>query len=179
MGLDITAYSHLRYIGHCPDRDEEDHEYDPETLDRRHVEAYAYTAFPHALMGLPNIRTLDGYSGSKFISAGCFEITEQTRTHRFGGPYGAYNRWRRGLADQFNPYRESGPPSPEGPFYELIWFADNEGTICEPAATKLLENFRHYEAEYAAAHNEYDTARYRDWLRACELAADGGLIDFH
>jgi hypothetical protein len=183
MGLDITAYSRLTYVGHCPDRDEE-HGYDPETFDRLHVEAYAYDTFPHALMGVPNLRPLAGYSGSKFTTGGCFALTEKTETHRFrAGSYGGYSRWRKELADQFNPYRTGPdgdrPPSPEGPFYELIWFADNEGTLSELAATKLLGNFRQFEVDYAASHDEYDTERYRHWLRAFELAADGGLVDFH
>lgn len=187
MGLGITAFSHLTYVGHCPDIREDDHEYDPDTCDRRHVEAYAYDAFPHALMGVPDLRPLAGNSGSKFLTGGCFALTGQTETHGASRSYSGYNRWRKGLADQFNPYRDNGesPPSPEEPFYELIWFADNEGTICQLAAISLLANFRNYEAEYVAAHStgdhfaEMDIQYYRDFLRCCELAADGGLIDFH
>lgn len=179
MGLDITAYSNLRYVGFCPDRDEDDHGYDPDTYDTTHVPAYAHDAFPHALMGIPNQR-IKPVGTETLIEAGCFEVTEKTETHRFrAGSYGGYNRWRADLAAEFNPFRASGPPSPEGPFYELIWFADNEGTIGELAATKLLGNFRQFEVEYAASHDEYDVQRYRDWLRAFELAADGGLVNFH
>lgn len=70
------------------------------------------------------------------------------------------------------------------PFYELIWFADNEGVIAEVSAASLLSDFRQHEAEYAAAHlgtegGDYFVGKYADWMRACELAADGGLIDFH
>jgi hypothetical protein len=179
MGLSITGYSHLTYVGHCPDRDEDAHGYNPDTYDRIHVEAYAYTEFPHALLGVPNQLIISGYSGSKFLSGGCFAVTAKTETHRAGRSYGGYNQWRQDLADRFNPYRENGEPSPEGPFYELIWFADNEGTICQLAATTLLANFRQFEVEYAATHDEWDVQYYRDFLRACELAADGGLIDFH
>lgn len=184
MGLDITAYSRLMYVGHCPDRDEDDHGYDPDTYDRKHVEAFAYADFPHALMGIPNLRPLAGFGNAKFVTAGCFAVTEKTEAHAFrAGSYGGYNHWRADLAERFNPYRAGPngtlPPSPEGPFYELIWFADNEGVIGEVAATKLLGNFRQFEVEYAASHEDYDTERYRDWLRAFELAADGGLVDFH
>ena len=44
MGLDITAYSNLRYLGRHPGDDDGEHGYDPETFERLHVEAYAYTA---------------------------------------------------------------------------------------------------------------------------------------
>lgn len=187
MGLDITAYSHLRYIGTCPDRGDDEHGYDPDTYEVTHVPAYAYDAFPHALMGVPNQRTVE-HGTATFIEAGCFEVTEKTEMHRFrAGSYSGYNRWRADLAERFNPYRKGQvdgapvtlPPSPEGPFYELIWFADNEGTLSELVATKLLGNFRQFEVEYAASHDEYDVQRYRDWMRAFELAADGGLVDFH
>jgi hypothetical protein len=181
MGLDIRAYNRLAYVGHHEKWDDEDAHYE------QHHEAYAYTAFPHALLGVPDVREKRGYSES-FISGGCFEVTEKTEDHGFrAGSYRGYNEWRRGLADLFNPYRDGGwgEPNPEGPFYELIWFADNEGTICELAATNLLADFRQREAEYLAAHSsgdfsdKYDIQSYRNWLRACELAADGGLIDFH
>lgn len=179
MGLDITAFSNLTYVGHCPDVREDDHAFDPETYDRRHIEAYAYDTFPHALLGVPELRTFSGNYGSRFLTGGCFAPTGKTETHSAGRSYGGYNRWRADLADRFNPYRDGGQPAPEGPFYELIWFADNEGTICQVAATNLLASFRQYELEYAAGHESYDVDFYRDFLRACELAADGGLIDFH
>jgi len=186
MGLDIHAYSHLAYVGHHEKWADEDAHYD------QHHEAYAYDSFPHALLGVPNVQTKAGYGSSTFLSGGCFEVTEKTESHGFrAGSYSGYNAWRADLAERFNPYGPGegrdvyGPPSPEGPFYELIWFADNEGTICELAAMNLLADFRQHEAEYRAAHEpgtyhgDYDIKRYADWMRACELAADGGLIDFH
>lgn len=191
MGLDITAFSNLSYLGHHEVPEDSEHPYDPETFDRLHVEAITYDAFPHALLGVPNQQTKQ-YGTTMFIVAGCFEITEKTEQYRFrAGSYSGYNRWRQDLAAQFNPYRPGeggdayGPPNLEGPFYELIWFADNEGTIAEPAAINLLADFRQYEAEYRAAHvsGTYDgdwfIEKYLDWTHACELAADGGLIDFH
>lgn len=191
MGLDVTAYSQLTYVGHCPDRDEDEHGYDPDTHDRVHVEAYAYTDFPHALMGVPNVRTAYFQSGGEYRTGGCFAVTDKTETFRFrAGSYGGYNRWRSELAAQFNPYRTGPdgsklPPTPEGPFYELIWFADNEGTLSELVSAKLLGDFTAYRAEYMATHGgadpmaECNRSRYDGWLRCFELAADSGLVDFH
>jgi hypothetical protein len=183
MGLDITAYSYLTYVGHHPvERPEENGichlRYDDED-NRFHVPAFAYDAFPHALMGVPDVRE-EKAPGESCLLGGCFAVTEKTETHRFrAGSYSGYNRWRKDLATRFNPYRNGGQPSPEGPFYELIWFADNEGTLCQVAATSLLGDFRQFEVEYTADHDEYDVAVYRNFLRAFELAADGGLVDFH
>ena len=44
MGLDITAYSNLTYVGHHEEWPDEDAHYE------QHEEAYAYLAFPHALL---------------------------------------------------------------------------------------------------------------------------------
>lgn len=190
MGLDITVYSNLKYVGHheVDEQDKGDHMYDPETWEVFHVEAYAYKEFPHALMGVPNLRQSDGYTG--FMTGGCYEVTSQTETHAFvAGSYSGYNAWRRDLAEHFNPYRDGGerPPSPEGPFYELIWFADNEGTIAELAAANLLAAFREHRGRYYALHPDdsnhgngaWYRSKYDDWTRACELAAARGLVDFH
>jgi hypothetical protein len=177
MGLDIRAYSRLTYVGHHEEWTDEDAHYE------QHHEAYSYDEFPHALMGLPDIRRSE--SVAQFITAGCFAETAETESHGFrAGSYSGYGAWRRDLADRFNPYRENGQPSPEGPFYELIWFADNEGTIAQLAAVNLLAAFRQHEVEYRAAHadagqGDWFVAKYADWMRACELAADDGLIDFH
>lgn len=186
MGLDVTAYSKLKYVGFCPDRDDDEHSYDPETFETTHVRAYAYDAFPHALLGVPDLRT-EVIGSSTFLMGGCFVVTPETVKHSFrAGSYGGYTRWRKGLAAQFNPYSGGdadsvlgGKPNGEGPFYELLWFADNEGTIAELAALSLLGDFRQHEIAYTAEHDEYDVQHYRDFTLACELAADGGLIDFH
>lgn len=178
MGLDITAYSHLQYVGFCPDANEDDHEYEPESFNRRHVMAYAYEAFPHALAGIPDVRTDHFRSGEQFLSAGCFALTDKTETHAFrAGSYSGYNQWRDHLRQQFNPDTD-----PAGPFYELIWFADNEGTIGAAASALLLADFRDHASTYtppASPSPEWWIETYTNWTRAFELAAADGLVDFH
>jgi hypothetical protein len=98
------------------------------------------------------------------------------------------------LARQFNPQTEEkeegypgtvpGEPDPDKPFYELIWFADNEGTIGPEAAADLLVDFREHAEAYADANrdvakSQFFREKYAEWTRACELAANGGLIVFH
>lgn len=184
MGLDITAYSNLSYVGHHEQASEDECSYDEETWERVHVEAFAYNSFPHALMGVPNVQSKRA-GGEPFLSGGCFAVTSATESHSFrAGSYSGYGQWRSDLAALFNPYREQGSPSPERPFYELIWFADNEGTIFTQAATSLLEDFRKHEDAYRHAHvgmkyGDYLVRKYLDWMRACELAAQNGCIDFH
>lgn len=189
MGLDITAYSRLESVGrHADDWCSEDD----------HIRAFAYDSFPASFRGLTVLGSISGYSGSKFLDGGCYVATDATKTHGFrAGSYGGYNHWRSDMAVQFNPYGPSTPPDPaerfappggyptapnmDGPFAELIWFADNEGCIGPDAARDLLADFELYADLYHPQGdwpNQY-REKYADWTLACRLAADGGLIHFH
>ena len=166
MGLDITAYSQLEAVGvHVPSGEW--------CEDDNHVGAYAYDSFPQSFRGLPVLGTKD-YPGAKFLEGGCYAVTPDTEYHGFSaGGYGGYNAWREDLQKQFNPTREA-----EAPFYELIWFADNEGSIGPDAARDLLADFREHADRYVPQWS-WAEAKYQDWTRAFELAADGGLVRFH
>lgn len=192
MGLDITAYSRLKHVGqHVKDPDLNEGE--PGGVDDwcyydGHVQAFAYDCFPQSFRGIPILGTRKvGSSGSSFIVGGCYEETPETETIDFhAGSYSGYNLWRQALASQFNPApytagnRGMQEPHPAGPFYELIWFADNEGSIGPDAAADLLVDFREHADRYVLpeAYRSYPQV-YANWTRACELAADGGLIRFH
>lgn len=181
MGLDITAYSRLSYVG--------DHTDGEWCEDEKHVTAYAYDSFPLSLRGI-EVVTTQVMGGSSFLWGGCYAQTDETQMVGFrAGSYGGYGQWREDLARQFNPaplihgLRPSmTQPDPELPFYELIWFADNEGTIGELAAVELLADFRHNASAYQIPTDDYGAyyrQKYDEWTHACELAADGGLISFH
>lgn len=133
MGLDITAYSNLKHVGKHV-KDTELNEGEPGGADDwcyydGHVQAMAYDSFPQSFRGI-TVLGVKVAGASKFLDGGCYETTAETHTHGFrAGSYTGYNRWREDLQRQFNPGRD-----PEKPFYELIWFADNEGTIGPEAA---------------------------------------------
>jgi hypothetical protein len=171
MGLDITAYSRLEPAGKHTDN---------WCQDENHVQAYAYDTFPQSFRGIPVLAT-EPINGTGFIWGGCYAHTDDTETHQFrAGSYGGYNQWRADLQEQFNPGTD-----PDGPFYELIYFADNEGCIGPDAAKDLLADFREHAEQYNPGHESEGVWRercfekYRDWTRAFELAADGGLVYFH
>lgn len=181
MGLDITAYSRLAAVGkHADGRWCEDDQ---------HVTAYVYDSFPASFRGIEVLAT-EQHGDTGYLMGGCYALTSETKTHGFqAGSYGGYNAWREDLARQFNPYGPGGgtgrlgdvsSPDPNGPFFELIWFADDAGCIGELAAIELLADFRQHAAAYAPRRDqEHFREKYAAWTRACELAADGGLIDFH
>lgn len=188
MGLDITAYSRLDYIGHG----EHTHEVGccyTEDYTTRHIQAFAYDSFPHALVGIPsnpNIKLETGSSGDGFLDAGYFQVTNATETHQFqAGSYSGYNRWREHLGTCFGWKRDT-----EDPFMELIYFADNEGTILWKPARELLKDFEEGREKWRdycletfsdTAHpsSTYMIEKYEDWAHAFKLASDGGLVDFH
>ncbi len=181
MGLDITAYSRLKHIGKH-EKDAALNEGEPGGQDDwcyydDHVQAYAYDDFPRSFRGLPILgtRDVDG-DGTKFIEGGCYAVTDQTKRHPFrAGSYSGYNLWRADLRRQFNPGLD-----PDAPFFELIFFADNEGSIGPEAAADLLADFRDHADRYQPAqYEDFCRSNYQDWLRAFELAADGGLVHFH
>lgn len=179
MGLDITAYSNLKHIGQH-EKDPAKNEGEPGGIDdycyyEYHVEAFAYDDFPQSFRGIPIIGPHPRHS--EFIYGGCFAHTEGTETYGFrAGSYGGYGRWRADLQQQFNPLRRE-----DGPFYELIWFADNEGCIGPEAAADLLADFREHAEKYDAGdeYPDYMREKYADWTRAFELAANNGLVYFH
>lgn len=167
MGLDITAYSRLSHVGKHTDDWCQEYE--------AHVQAFAYDSFPESFRGIPILGTRE-VGSSTFVEGGCYAFTAQTKTHDFrAGSYSGYNQWRDDLRRQFNPGTD-----PYGPFYELIWFADNEGSIGPDAARDLLADFRGYADRYQpdGQYADYFRRKYQDWMLACELAADGGLISF-
>lgn len=177
MGLDITAWSKMQHVGrHVPD--------DEYCEDEEHWAAHAYKGFERSVRGLKGM-TEDG-TNPDFIGGDCYAETVQSESHDFrAGSYGGYNRWRDDLAriagfSSAEDYWPGGSAGEDAPFYELIWFADNEGTIGPEAAADLLKDFRDF-ADKAQEFwsDEYDLERYADWTTAMELAADGGLVSFH
>ena len=177
MGLDITAYSHLKHIGkHEIDPDNNEGEPGPHCYADNHVHAFAYDSFPQSFRGLPILSTESWGDGTGYFEAGCMETTEQTEEIDFhAGSYTGYNYWRSDLQRQFNP-----DTKPDLPFYELIWFADNEGSIGPEAAADLLADFREHADRYVLPEHYASYPKiYGNWTRACELAANSGLIRFH
>lgn len=102
------------------------------------------------------------------------------------GSYGGYNAFREELsrlALGVEPEEVWQDPDRfrDRPFFELINFADNEGTIGSEAAADLHADFVAYMpmAVERWTDDSYDFGKYTTWTKACRDAADGGMIDFH
>lgn len=191
MGLDITAYSHLKLAGKmCNSEDE----YAENFCEENHVSAFAYASFPRSYEGLAGAdEVLEmGWAGSKFIGGYCYAFTDKTESTGFcAGSYGGYGYYRNALSDCFLDLKKdlAAYPTDENywerlakmtdvPFYELINFADNEGSIGPVAAEKLYHN--HVEGRDAFLKHSPDYIHlYDNWTHAFDLARNDGLVHFH
>ena len=171
MGVRITAYSRVQVT--------EPHEVADTCWDVEpyHLQAFVYDGFEQSARGLELGR--------------CYVPTEATTEREILAlSYTAYNVWRDALSQAVH-----GVPSstlqdhPDWPLYELLWFADNEGTIGPEAALDLLVDFETLPdlgASLRAQLPEGWTAESRDhsahlvgeWMTGLRLAADGGLVMF-
>lgn len=174
MGLDCTAYSNVTVLPVDPER-----EVDWDAT----VDAFAYSCFPRSTRGLVDHDRLS--RGGYFIAERDYDISASKTFGWRAGSYSNYGRWRESLAAITGLPRESFDPTADGsaPFYELVWFADNEGAIGYEAAADLLADFQAYRDAYRAAHADdrhpWMTAVYDDWITGLTLAADHGLVRLH
>jgi hypothetical protein len=172
VGLDITAYRRLRPA--------------PEAKLDEDNQPVLYREFVN-IQSNELEWTEDRWPGrSKGLRSGIFGFTG--RYDFRAGSYIGYANWIDDLA-RFAGYESvqsvRDNPLLKGPFVELIDFADNKGWLGPEVAAKLLRDFESRLLE-AAAYREGSTvsggwflSRYRHWLEACHLAADGGGIEFH
>ncbi|NUS02048.1 MAG: hypothetical protein HOV97_05735 [Nonomuraea sp.] len=173
MGLDCTAVSKLVHVGR--------HYSGAYCEDEGHFTAFAYEGFEQSMRGL--LGTSEHFQ-TGFIGGRCYAMTPESETFGWrAGSYGGYNAFRRELAALLGHTVEDywhGLVGDDEPFYELINFADNEGTIGPEAAADLLADFRAHRDSYLERHaDEWSREGYDDWIKALEIAADGGLVDFH
>lgn len=171
MGLDITVHTQVEKIPTSAVPLTEDGEIDyVEAWETDLVHTFVIDAgFMQSLRGLDQ----DGWVKSVGDSY-----------HFRAGSYGGYGFWRDALS-----YFALGVPASyvwampqaytDKPFFELINFADNEGSIGPEAAADLAEDFRNLH-DKAKADMEPDVLRlYETWMKACADAAHRGMIEFH
>jgi hypothetical protein len=183
MGLDISAFSKVVYLGPAEQFSEEQREELYESGNATRVTAA--TGFEERLDGRPE---------------GFYRVAGEAMGFR-AGSYSGYNWWRRHLclmALGVDP--EDVWADPEWykgkPFVELINFSDCEGCIGPETSRKLAKDFLDHAAKaeaYARARSPGNLNRgaddedvvhpwwlesYRDWRAVFELARDEGFVDF-
>lgn len=163
MGLDVTAYSQLKREDEA---NGDDYRKDRCDIYQSSIE-FAERHWPGRADGLKSGRYSFG-----------------DRLDFRAGSYSGYGEWRHWLArlvgwKDARDCWENG--SPGSPFYELINFADNEGVLGSQVCAKLAKDFAHWQpkAEATTEDPDWNIPLFNKWKEACELAADGGAIDFH
>lgn len=161
MGLDISAYSKLKFVK-CEDGDD---------CWPKHERLYPNPDFPAQADGLKE---------------GCYERDADGGEIDFrAGSYSGYSAWRDSLAHfaGFPGVRswteETLKENAGKPFIELLYFSDCEGTIGPKTSAKLAADFAAHEKRAEKEMDTYEFDKYQDWKRAFEIAADGGAVCFH
>jgi hypothetical protein len=180
MGVDVTAYSHLRLVEPpCPRPNGwcEDEEAD-------HIQAFAYADHARSYEGLASPEDERTISGIAFIGFRCYARTDATQAVQvLSMAYGSYNRWRAMLCRAFmlaepeDVWRDLDQYA-ANPFIDLVNFADNEGCIGPVSAARLRAGFT-----ATGAREQFDEQVRRDLkdfpdLEGLALAKDGGLVSF-
>lgn len=187
MGLDVTAYSHLKVaVQQCPRDSDDDGD---ECYKLRHVRPFIfyddngekYNPFPHA---------------NADLAEQCYSPTEGTEEYEFrAGSYGGYGVFRSSLAQLFlgvETYQNRAAwdtiESHVGmPFYELVNFSDCEGAIGPAASAKLYLDFTAHRDRYRAEAGHFaaeawldpNLERYDNWLHAFDLSRNDGMVVFY
>lgn len=155
MGLDITAYRRLKPEPEA-EFDEEGYLISDDLVQFGKSQEWSESVWP-------------GRAAPIELGAYSFEDSFGFRA----GSYGGYGEWRRALAD--------ARPD-EAAFDELINFADNEGTIGTVASAKLHGDFVRHRQEVMDRIPPDDRSWFQElydyWMKAFEIASDGGAVEF-
>jgi hypothetical protein len=152
MGLDIFAFSNIKWISEAngePDID--------------HCKLFANGEYPLQNGGIQN---------------GIYSFDEKLVLR--AGSYSGYNVWRDSLAKlaSYSSADEVQRLNLKGPFSELINFSDCEGVICAEISAKLAKDFASYSSIACNYDSEDFFALYQQWQKAFELAAQKGAVRF-
>ena len=157
MGLDIRAYSQCSPIEVTFDEDDE-------VVEANVVKPYVNPDFP---------------TQAESVSS---DVWYRYRDHMSfqAGSYPFYGPWRRELARVGGYEAEDAWEGrvTQGPFVELVNFADNEGVLGPMTSAKLAQDFRDNRERARELMDAEDFRLYGKWIEALTMASDGGLINF-
>jgi hypothetical protein len=174
VGLDITVHTKVVPVDEAEVPHTKEGDLDWDAMYEQDIrKAFVYKGFEDSYRGLPGD---DPVEGSYVRSVG------DTWGFR-AGSYSGYGNFRSLLCYgmhgiTISEFWEKSEAYKDKPFYELLNFADNEGTIGSEAAADLAVDFVE-NREQLVPHLEDWMERYDEWTRACQDASDGGMIDFH
>ena len=171
MGLDITAYGSAVLVP--------EHPRERQTWCENDAHQVAFTIDDDAF-----VRSWRG-----LLLGRCYDVSAKATLSHRAGSYGGHNRFRAALAENYIgvlPEVVWAHPDDyaDAPFYELVKFADNEGTIGPLAAADLATDFAAHRDDWRARfasdtlEGEWMCEVYDRWHQAFAYAADGGMVVF-
>lgn len=177
MGLDISAHRKITKIDAVFDADGEP--IDPATREPigYDLQAYINPNFPGRADEIEDRAIYSSEDSFGFHAGGYggFNAWRNELARLAGYPLGQYEQYGR----MWDSYCVACWDGAKGPFSELINFSDCEGVIGAAVARKLARDF----AEFAEAASKVEfphfKAKYDEWQKAFEMAADGGAVHFH
>lgn len=174
MGVDILACKKVTPLAdhNCT----EEQEYS--CYEIGHREAYCYKGFERSLRGLPIVGE-EEWRGTLVTVCGWVQVEGQERV--YGWSYSGYNRFREALsraALEAEPQEVWDDPGrfQDGPFFELVHFADNEGAIGAEACADLARDFDDWAERVLPGLSQYDRDGYIAMRDGFHLAAGAGMV---
>lgn len=188
MGLDITAYRNLTLVGPAAGHPvlESDADVDDETVDDfydNHVVTQFSPFFPHAAEGLPS-EGVEVDPNRSWTPAYVYSEREAESLHWRAGSYLGYGVFRDRLAElggyTLEEVWENIPAYRDKPFFELVHFADNEGTLGPVPIRNLLEDFTEFREQFRelVGEDSWMAEAYDEWIEGLTFASDGGILIF-
>lgn len=180
MGLDVTAYRRLERVADWPA--------DAESIDdfAEYESGRGYVWNGRSVTDVHPVYVQRDFPEHHSLTPGIYAYAE---SNDWGaGSYSGYNQWRDWLSRSalgvsaeevwrnFDRWRDRGVAW-------LINFSDCEGIIGAEVCARILADLRENEAtirEQAIGQDAaWCLAKLDDWLAGLEMAADGGMLDFH
>lgn len=184
MGLDLTAYSNIKLLSEAEAalRKELDEDEYWDTV----VSGGSYAGFEKSTRGLADHDVEVQRWNSTWIAMRDYDISESESYSWHGGGYIGYGM-RRDIIRSYagiTPWPNTNPElddwyaeNEDKPFFELVFFADNEGSIGHEAAEDLFNDFTYHRVELVDAGLPQEWVS--SWIKGLQLAADNGLVHFH
>lgn len=169
MGLDIIAYKNVKKID--KPTDEELDEFQAVHVDPRQAKFFAGREEGLELGGWYTGHAVEGFSAGSYTGYGEF----CDALARLAG-YPANNS-----NDGRYPHQRGAAFAKSGPFWELIYFPDNEGVIGPVVSAKLAKDFADWQERAREAWDVpggWHIRLYDNFHKAFQGAADGGCVYF-
>ena len=180
MGVSVYAFDKAYFLREGWMTDDEWENYD----NLRQV--YAYDGFAQSTRGFKNH---DKSFKEGLIAEGVYEISKAKRMEMMSTSYGSYGEFRGIIAKEFG-LSEIGKMDeiPDSlrvlPFFEFVWFADNEGAIGPDACSDLALDFeahcKFFLDKFKSSEDyhikEYYPNYYLGMMAGFRHAADTGFV---